>query len=99
MCRAEDLSVPPPVTYVVAHCGTINLDHNEPKSLANAITILLDKSSGFKIVLTGPIPRDLHKLSLTYDIIEVNSYLKKACSNKPSTHYSGQDSKRVQSWL
>ena len=30
--RADDLSVPPPVKYVVVHCGTNNLDHDEPKN-------------------------------------------------------------------
>ena len=29
--RAEDLSVSPSVNYVVVHCGTNNLDHDEPK--------------------------------------------------------------------
>ena len=29
--RAEGLSVPPSLKYVVIHCGTNNLNHNEPR--------------------------------------------------------------------
>ena len=75
MCRAEDLSVPPFVTYVAVQYNTNNLYHNEPKVLVNAFINAIRKI--FNIVLNGPLPRDSHKLRLTYEIIEVNNFLKK----------------------
>ena len=75
MCRAEDLSVPLFVTYVAVQCNTNNLDHNERKVLVNAFINAIRKI--FNIVLNGSLPRDSHKLSLTYEIIEVNNFLKK----------------------
>ena len=35
--RADDLSAPPSVKYVVVHCGTNNLDHDEPKIIVEGI--------------------------------------------------------------
>ena len=75
MCRAEDLSVPPFVTYVAVQYNTNNLYHNEPNVLVNAFINAIRKI--FNIVLNGSLPRDSHKLSLTYEIIEVNNFLKK----------------------
>ena len=35
--RAEDLSVPPSLKYVVVHCGTNNLNHDEPTTIVDGI--------------------------------------------------------------
>ena len=80
--RAEDLSVPSSVTYVVVHCGTNNLDHVQPKTIVDGI-IKIGKvfqenlAADVKIILTGLLPRDLDKSKQRNRILKVNSYLKK----------------------
>lgn len=52
------------VKYVVVHCGPNNLDNDEPKAIANAITkigkIFQQNSSDFNIIYTCPLPGNLH---------------------------------------
>ena len=56
--RTEDLPVPPSVKYVVVHCGTSNLDQDEPKIIVDGI-IKIGKvfqgklAADVKIILTG----------------------------------------------
>lgn len=38
LSRVEELSVLPSTEYIVVHCSTNNLDYDEPKATANAIT-------------------------------------------------------------
>ena len=56
--RAEDLSVPPSVKCVVVHCGTSNLDQDEPKILVDGIIkigkVFQEKlAADVKIILIG----------------------------------------------
>lgn len=61
-CGKLDLSVPPFAKYAIAHSGFKNLDHDEPNTIANAVTkigkIFQQKSSAFNITLTDFLPRD-----------------------------------------
>ena len=59
--RAKDLSVPPSVKYVVVHCGTNNLDDDEPKFIADDIIksgkLFQEKlAADVKIILTSLLP-------------------------------------------
>lgn len=61
--RFRRLSVLLSVKYVVVHCGPKNLDNDEPKAIANAITkivkIIQQNSSDFNIIFTRPLPGNL----------------------------------------
>ena len=64
--RAEDLSVPPSVIYVVIHCGANNLDHDEPKIIVDGIIkigkVFQEKlGADVNIISTGLLQRDLNK--------------------------------------
>ena len=63
--KVKDLFVPPSVKQVVIHCRTNSLDHDEPKAIDYAFTKIgktfQPESSDFNIILTGLLPRDLHK--------------------------------------
>ena len=50
--RADDLSVPPSLKYVVVHCGTSNLDHVEPKVIVDGIMKI---SNVFQEILTADV--------------------------------------------
>ena len=81
MWRAEDLSVPPSVKYVVVHRGTSNLDHDEPKIIVDGIIkigkVFQEKlAAEVQIILTGLLPRDLHKSERRKKNLNVNSFLK-----------------------
>ena len=59
--RAEDLSVPPSVKYVVVQCGRNNLDQDEPKVrvdvIINISKVFQEKvTTDVKIILTGFLP-------------------------------------------
>ena len=76
--RAEDLSVSPSVKYVVVHCGTNNLDHDELKIIVDGIVkigkVVQEKlAADVKIILTGLLPRDLNKSKRRNKILKVNS--------------------------
>ena len=96
--RAEDLSVPPSGKYVVVHCGTNNLDHDETKIIVNDI-IKIGKVFQFqeklaadvKIILTGLLPQDLNKSKRINKILKVNSYLKKSCDDETNIYYLQQE--------
>ena len=61
MWRAEDLSVPPSVKYVLVHCSTNNLDQDEPKIIVDGIIkigkVFKEKlAADVQIILTGLLP-------------------------------------------
>ena len=94
--RAEDLFSHPSVKYVVVHCGTNNLDHDEPKTIVDGIIkigkVFQEKlSADNKIILTGLLPWDLNKSKQRNQILKVHSYLKKSCKNETNIYYFQQD--------
>ena len=99
--RAEDLSAPPSVKYVVVHCGTNNLDDDEPKIIADDIIksakLFQEKlAADVKIILTSLLPWDLNKSNRRNKILNVNSYLKKFCKDETNIYYLEQDRNWVQ---
>ena len=87
--RVEGSSVTLSVKYVVVHCGTNNLDHDEPKIIVDGIIkigkVFLEKlASDVKIILTGLLPRDFNKSKWGNKILKVHSYLKNPVKMKPT---------------
>ena len=71
--------------YIFILCGTINIDHNSPHSIASTIIStgleFQKKSDKFQVVVIPLLPRD-HKHSRTRGIIDtVNKLLKFQCLN------------------
>ena len=58
--RAKNLFIPPSVKFIVVHCGTNNLDYNNPIDIAKGILnigkSLLEKAPKSNTVLTGILP-------------------------------------------
>ena len=90
--REVDLSVPPSVKYVAVHCGTSNLDNDEPKIIVINGIIKVGKvfqenlTADVKIISTGLLPRDLNKSKRRYKILKVNNYLKKSCKDETNIY-------------
>ena len=94
--RAEDFSVRPSVKYVVVHCGTNNLGHDQPKLTVDDIIkirkVFQEKlAADVKMILTDLLPRDLNKSKRRNKILKVNSYLKKSCKDETNIYYLEQD--------
>ena len=94
--ESRGLSVLPSVKYVVVHCGTNNLDHDEPKIIVDGIIkigkVFQEKlAANVKIILTGHLPRDLNKSKRRNKILNVISYLKKSCKDETNIYYLEQD--------
>ena len=80
LLRAEALSISQFVKHVRAHCTDNNLEHDEPKSIADAIT-MIDKiyqqnPPDFNIILLCLLTRDSHKSTGSNKIMKVNIFLK-----------------------
>ena len=60
--HAENVTLPNSLKYVVIHCGTNNIDRDQPRDIANGIIsirlILQEKCCGLKIIVTGLLPQD-----------------------------------------
>ena len=94
--RAEDLYVPPSNKYVVGHCGTNNLGHDEPKAIVDAIItvskVFQEKSAAdVNVILTDLLPRDLNKFKQRNDILKENSDLKKSSKDETYIYCLEQD--------
>ena len=95
MWKTGDLCAPLSVRLVVVRSGANNIDNDEPKVIENSITkigqIFQEKCSVFYIILTGFLPRDLHKPKQRNTISKVSSYVKKLCKNEQISHYLEQN--------
>ena len=58
--RAENATLPNSLKYVVIHCGTNNIDRDQPRDIANGVIAigltLQEKCSGLKVIVTGLLP-------------------------------------------
>ena len=58
--RAENATLPNSLKYVVIHCGTNNIDRDQPQDIAiGVISIglkLQEKCRGLKVIVTGLLP-------------------------------------------
>ena len=84
--RAKNLFIPPSVKFIVIHCGTNNLDYNDPVDIAKGILnigkSLFEKAPKSNTIWTDILPRDKHKYKRTNKLCEVNSYLNSSCKTK-----------------
>ena len=94
--RAKNLFIPPSVKFIVVHCGTNNLDYNNPIDIAKGILnigkSLLEKAPKSNIILTGILPRDKYKSKRRNKLCEVNSYLNSSCKTEKNMLYMYQGS-------
>ena len=92
--RAKNLFIPPSVKFIVVHCGTDNLDYNDPIDIAKAILSigksLLEKAPKSNIILTGILPHDKYKSKRRNKSCKVNSYLNKPCKTEKNMLYMDQ---------
>ena len=94
--RANDIKLSDKTKYVVIHCGTNNVDSNQPADIADGIInvgLAFKKTHpNIKIIVTGLLPRDLAVSSFRRSrISNVNKALQKKCEILPNCFYMKQD--------
>ena len=93
--RAENATLPNSLKYVVIHCGTNNIDRDQPRDIANGVIAigltLQEKCSGLKVIVTGLLPRDPEWSHRRKKIKLINYYLKKLCDNFNEFYFMKQD--------
>ena len=84
--RAQNLVIPSSVKFIIVHCGTNNLDYDDPncnaKGILNIGKSLLNKAPTSNILLTGLLPRDKCNSNRRKRLKKVNSYLLSLCKNE-----------------
>ena len=84
--RAENLVIPSSVKFIIVHCGTNNLDYDDPNCIAKGILnigkSLLHKAPTSNMLLTGLLPRDKCNSNRRKRLKKVNSYLPSLCKNE-----------------
>ena len=77
--------------YVVIHCGTNNIDHDQPGDIANGVISiglkLQEKCHGLKVIVTGLLPRDSEWSQRRKKIYLINYYLEKLCCDRFDDFY------------
>ena len=91
MWTAENLVIPSSVKFIIVHCGTNNLDYDDPNCIAKGILnigkSLLNKAPISYIILTGLLPRDKCNSNRRKRLKKVNSYLLSLCKNENNMLY------------
>ena len=94
--RAKNVFIPPSVKFIVVHCGTNNLEYNDPIDIAqgnlNIGKSRLEKDPKSNIILTGILPRDKYKSTRRNKLCEVNSHLNSPCKTEKNILYMDQGS-------
>ena len=94
--RAKNLFILPSVKFIVIHCGTKNLDYNDPidiaKGILNTGKSLLEKAPKSNIILTAILPHDKCKSKRRNKLCEVNSYLSSSWKIEKNMLYMDQGS-------
>ena len=89
--RAENATLPNSLKYVVIHCGTNNIDRDQPRDIAIGVIAigltLQEKCSGLKFIVTGLLPRDPEWSHRRKKIKLINYYLKKLCRDNFNEFY------------
>ena len=89
--RAENAILPNSLKYVVIHCGTNNIDRDQPRDIANGgISIglkLQEKCRELKVIVTGLLPRDSEWSQRRKKINSINYYLEKLCCDRFDDFY------------
>ena len=78
---AENATLSNSLKYVVIHCGTNNIDRDQPRDIANGVISirlkLQEKCRGLKVIVTGLLPRDSEWSQRRKKINLINYYLEK----------------------
>ena len=95
--RAEHIKLPATTKIAVIHCGTNNIEQDQPWDIANGIISIglafQEKRPGIKVIVTGLLPRDFDWSYRRDKIIKTNIYLEKLCCTKMKDFfYMRQDS-------
>ena len=94
--RAKNLFIPLSVKFIVIHCGTNNLDYNDPidntKGILNIGKSLLEKAPKSNIILTVILLRDKYKSKRRNKLCEVNSYRNSSFKTEKNMLYMDQGS-------
>ena len=89
--RAENATLPNSLKYVVIHCGTNNIDRDQPRDIANGVISiglkLQEKCRGLKVKVTGLLPRDSEWSQRRKKINLINYYLEKLCCDRFDDFY------------
>ena len=89
--RAENLVIPSSVKFIIVHCGTNNLDYDDPNCIAKGILnigkSLLNKAPTSNILLTGLLPSDKCNSNRRKGLKKVNSYLLSLCKKENNMIY------------
>ena len=89
--RAENATLPNSLKYVVIHCGTNNIDREQPRDIANGVISiglkLQEKCRGLKVIVTGLLPRDSEWSQRRKKINSINYYLEKLCFDRFDDFY------------
>ena len=89
--HAENATLPNSLKYVVIHCGTNNIDRDQPRDIANGVISiglkLQEKCRGLKAIVTGLLPRDSEWSQRRKKINLINYYLEKLCCDRFDDFY------------
>ena len=82
--RAQHMSFSENIKHILIHCGTNNLDTDNPEAIANGITsigrMLKEKCRGVNIILSAILARDQESTSMRRRLInETNHFLQINC--------------------
>ena len=76
---------------MVIHCGTNNIDRDQPRDIANGVIsiglTLQEKCRGLKVIVTGLLSRDSEWSQRRNKIKLINYYLKKRCRDRFDDFY------------
>ena len=89
--RAENATLPNSLKYVVIHCGTNNIDRDQPRDIANGVISiglkLQEKCRGLEVIVTGLLPRDSEWSQRRKKNNLINYYLEKLCCDRFEDFY------------
>ena len=89
--RAENATLPNSLKYVVIHCGTNNIDRDQPRDKANGVISiglkLQEKCRGLKVIVTDLLPRDSEWSQRRKKVNLINYYLEKLCCDRFDDFY------------
>ena len=84
--RAKNFALPRSTQSVIIHCGTNNVDYDQPRDVALGVVSVglafLERSPNLTIFITGLLPRDSKASSRRFKIVQINNYLKYYCETK-----------------
>ena len=89
--RAENATLPNSLKYVVIHCGTNNIDRDQPRDIANGVISiglkLQEKCRELKVIVMDLLPRDSEWSQRRKKINLINYYLEKLCCDRFDDFY------------